>query len=366
MAVRLFLILLTLEYSLAAKLDLSKLPIEIPKKPYPVASPSHYEARYLSGGNGYGYVTDDQYKIEVRHADGSVQGVYGYKMPDGKTHITSYVSDQKGYRLVENDILDKISQEGTQFHQFLTRDQEETKKEEVGEYQVETGPINIQPQGLKPAVQQPNFQAYNYGVQPQKKPEENYRPRAQQSLNQVAVNYFFQKQEKPLYQYNEQAWPLSPITSLQQQQDPADGDDDDEKQELEAPPSGPERPSHSFSRSDATSVAGSQGYAKAKGQATAIVGPNGLAVAVPGAQAYSGAQGTSLAAPTGIAIAGPGGVAISDPYAIAQTDVSDDFLENFRKGVNPSNQLKRENKPKELLQLPIYFRQGHRPYPVVR
>ncbi|KAB7500343.1 Cuticle protein 6 [Armadillidium nasatum] len=60
------------------------------------------EYRYqdpLTGSYGFGYKTQNQYREEVRTADGTVRGNFGWVDDTGKWHHTIFIADKYGYRI---------------------------------------------------------------------------------------------------------------------------------------------------------------------------------------------------------------------------------------------------------------------------
>ena len=72
------------------------------------AAPSERGAFHVGSGAGtynYGYNTGDGIaKVEVRRPDGSVVGSYRYFDAQGKQVVRSYIADEKGFRVLGNDL----------------------------------------------------------------------------------------------------------------------------------------------------------------------------------------------------------------------------------------------------------------------
>lgn len=75
-------------------------------------SNSYFQSKINDGSFQYGLdvekPVDHHFQHKVKGPDGVTYGCYGFVDPDGKPHLTHYVSDVKGYRVVPPDSATKI------------------------------------------------------------------------------------------------------------------------------------------------------------------------------------------------------------------------------------------------------------------
>nr|XP_029720835.1 uncharacterized protein LOC115262584 [Aedes albopictus] len=75
-------------------------------------SNTYFQSKLNEGSFQYGLdveeTLDNHFQHKVKGPDGVTYGCYGFVDPDGKPHLTHYVSDIKGYRVVPPDSATKI------------------------------------------------------------------------------------------------------------------------------------------------------------------------------------------------------------------------------------------------------------------